>query len=70
MNKKTPYNTGKIKIGGAYQPPKKNHHNPDQDWVQGIFDDKSRPMPYALPDRIILGLLAIVILGLVTGVIQ
>lgn len=66
----TPYNTGKIKIGGAYQPPSKNHHDPDQDWVQDIFDHKPRTMPYALPDKIILGLLAIVILGLMTGVIQ
>lgn len=66
----TPYNTGRVKIGGAYQPAPKNHHNQDQDWVQDIFDDKPRPMPYALADRIILGLLAIVILGLVTGVIQ
>jgi hypothetical protein len=30
---KTPYDTGKVKIGVYYEP-QHDYHNPDQDWVQ------------------------------------
>jgi hypothetical protein len=33
---KTPYDTGKVKIGIYYEP-KVNHYNSDQDWVQKIL---------------------------------
>ena len=37
MQQKIPFDTGKIKIGIAYQPSLKQHYNSDQDWIQAAL---------------------------------
>jgi len=65
----TPFNTGKVKIGSAYQAPIKNHQHPDQVWVQDIFRHQERPSPYLVSDMVIIGLAVAVIISLLAGVI-
>ena len=65
----TPFNTGKVKIGSAYQAPIKNHQHPDQVWVQDIFRHQERPSPYLVSDMVIIVLAVAVIISLLTGVI-
>ena len=65
----TPFNTGKVKIGSAYQAPIKNHQHPDQIWVQDIFRHQERPSPYLVSDLVIMAILAATIIGLLVGVI-
>lgn len=65
----TPFNTGKVKIGSAYQAPIRNHQHPDQVWVQDIFRHQERQSPYLVSDMVIIGLAVAVIISLLTGVI-
>jgi CHASE3 domain sensor protein len=65
--KSKPYNTGKIKIGHAYERPLREMHNPDQDWVQEAF--KNQDPINTTAEYIIIGLFVAVLGAILIGVI-
>jgi hypothetical protein len=61
MQKHTPYDTGKVKIGLLYTPPPPTH-TPEDAWIQGILLGDER----GLSDLEITTLQSIVAIGLIT----
>ena len=68
MQKHTPYDTGKVKIGLTYAPPPPPS-TPESDWIQGILlGDKQGMDELMLATVQSIGLIAfIVIVMLITG---
>jgi len=68
MQKHTPYDTGKVKIGLTYTPPPPSS-TPESDWIQGILlGDKQGMDELMLATVQSIGLIAfIVIVMLLTG---
>jgi len=64
MQKHTPYDTGKVKIGLTYTPPPPPTA-PESDWIQGVLLEDSRGMSeLALVTIQSLGLIAFIIIGI------
>jgi hypothetical protein len=64
MQKHTPYDTGKVKIGLLYtEPPPET--NPESDWIQGVLlGDKQGMDELALVTIQSIGLIAFIIIGI------
>ena len=64
MQKHTPYDTGKVKIGLTYTPPPPPS-TPESDWIQGVLLEDRRGMSeLALVTIQSLGLIAFIIIGI------
>jgi len=64
MQKHTPYDTGKVKIGLTYTPPPPPT-TPESDWIQGVLLEDRRGMSeLALVTIQSLGLIAFIIIGI------
>ena len=65
MQKHTPYDTGKVKIGLLYSPPPPPH-TPENDWIQGVLlgDERgiSEEAAAALGSLVAIGLITLVML--------
>jgi hypothetical protein len=68
MQKHTPYDTGKVKIGLTYTPPPPPT-TPESDWIQGVLlGDRQGMSELTLVTIQSIGLIAFVIIGiLLTG---
>jgi hypothetical protein len=64
MQKHTPYDTGKVKIGLVYTPPPPES-TPESDWIQGVLlGDKQGMTELTLVTIQSIGLMAFIIIGI------
>jgi hypothetical protein len=64
MQKHTPYDTGKVKIGLVYTPPPPPT-TPESDWIQGVLlGDKQGMTELTLVTIQSIGLIAFIIIGI------
>jgi hypothetical protein len=63
---KTPYDTGKVKIGSNYFP-KTNYHNDDQNWIQSVCLGEKI---VSLEERVIDAIIYLVIIYSVLGLLN
>ena len=64
MQRHTPYDTGKVKIGLTYTPPPPPS-TPESEWIQGVLlGDKQRMNELTLVTIQSIGLIAFIIIGI------